>query len=270
MAKINRTLNFRGSQFAYKVKGSGRAILLIHGFLGTQEVWNTYFDRLSTHFKVISLDLPGHGKSQNLGYVHEMGLMANLVYALLKELNIRKAVIAGHSLGGYVGLAFAELFPDHVLGLILVNSTAKGDSKAKINSRNQLISLLKKDQKRPLELLVPNFFNVINRKTGYFRRRYLNMAFKANHAGILATIEGMKIRKEREIVLKFAPFPYLHLIGEHDKLLATKDLMEEAELNDKGYAILFKESSHMLLWEEEEKCYKQIKHFTKNLYRSNH
>jgi len=120
MAKINRTLHFRGSQFAYKVKGSGRAILLIHGFLGTQEVWSTYFDRLSKNFKVISLDLPGHGKSQNLGYVHEMGLMANLLFALLKELNVRKVVIAGHSLGGYVGLAFAELYPDHLLGLILV------------------------------------------------------------------------------------------------------------------------------------------------------
>ena len=170
MAKINRTLSFRRNDFAFKVKGKGRAILFLHGFLGSKEIWDDYVTRLAKNFRVISLDLPGHGKSQNLGYIHEMELIAKLIHALLQELKIRRVVLVGHSLGGYAALAFAEQFPDNLLGLILVNSTAKGDNKSKVASRNRLVKMLKKDWERPIELLVPSFFNYKTRNTVYQER----------------------------------------------------------------------------------------------------
>lgn len=265
MAKINKKFSFRGSEFAYKVKGKGRAIVFLHGFLGSKEIWDDYLTRLAKNFKVISLDLPGHGESQNLGYIHEMELIAKLIHSLLQQLKIRKVILVGHSLGGYVALAFAEQFPDSLLGLILVNSTAKGDTKSKVASRNRLIKLLKKDSIKPIALLVPSFFNFKTRNTAYQKRRYLHMAMKANNSGVIATIEGMKIRKEREIVLKFAPFPFLYLIGVHDQLLPSNGLIEEANLNKNGIFDLFENSSHMIFWEEKEKCFKQIKNFSKKL-----
>ncbi len=258
-------LVYRGSRIAFKTTGKGRAIVLIHGFLGSQKIWDEYAMRLSKNFRIITIDLPGHGESESLGYIHEMELLADLVKFLLKTINVRKAVLVGHSLGGYISLAFAEKYPDSVLGLIMVNSTAKGDSKEKIKGRNQLINLLKKGSDRPLELLVPSFFNVLSQKTRWFRLRYLNMAKKANKSGVVSTLECMKIRKEREIVLKFAPFPYLYLIGKEDKIFNYKELINESQLNEKGSYSIFENSSHMIFWEEKEKCFKRIKDFSKKL-----
>ena len=106
---------FRGANISYSVKGKGRSILLIHGFLACKEIWKDYDSRLAKHFRVVTLDLPGHGESGCIGYVHNMELLAECIKKLLQLLVIRKTIVVGHSLGGYVGLAFAENYPDSVL-----------------------------------------------------------------------------------------------------------------------------------------------------------
>jgi pimeloyl-ACP methyl ester carboxylesterase len=80
---------------------------------------------------VITIDLLGHGETECLGYIHSMEDNADAVHAVLAELRIRKAILVGHSMGGYVALAFAELYPENVKALLL-NSTARADSGTKI------------------------------------------------------------------------------------------------------------------------------------------
>ncbi|MBL4708448.1 MAG: alpha/beta hydrolase [Flavobacteriales bacterium] len=252
---------FRGAQISYTTKGKGRCIVLIHGFLGSKEIWNDYQKRLSKKFKVVCIDLAGHGESECIGYVHNMELLAESIKALLKHLNVRKTVIAGHSLGGYVSLAFAEKYPDSVLGLMLINSSAKGDNSTRRQSRNQLIDLVKKDRKRAIELLVPGFFNLKKRNTTWQIKRYLKYAHNCSERGIIASIEGMKLRKEREIVLKFAPFPFIYLIGKYDSIFPEENLIEESNLGEKGSHFILEESSHMSLMEEQEKVYRYLKEF---------
>jgi len=251
----------KGASISYSVKGKGRSILLIHGFLGSKEVWRDYQNRLAKQFKVICIDLAGHGDSECLGYVHNMELLAESAKALLRHLNVRKAVVAGHSLGGYVSLAFAEKYPDSLLGLVLINSTAKGDNERRSQSRDQLIQLVKKNKTRALELLVPGFFQQKKRTTSAQIRAYLRWASKCSERGIIATIEGMKVRKEREIVLKFAPFPYLYLIGKLDTILPEQSLIEEVQLGENGSFKLLEESSHMAYIEEKEKVFRYLKQF---------
>ncbi len=257
-------VQFRGAKLSYEIKGKGRALFLMHGFLGSKEIWKNYIPRLQRHYKVISVDLPGHGESECIGYLHNMELLADAIKFLLQQLNIRKTIIVGHSLGGYVGLAFAEKYPDEVLGLILINSSAKGDSKKRKHSRDQLIQLIKQDKKKALYLLIPTFFATKTRKTHWQIKRYLKMANRCSEQSIIATIEGMKIRKEREIVLKFAPFPYLFLIGQKDSILKEEEQIEQSQLNPMGNYKLFENSSHMSFYEEEEKVFKSIKQFGKN------
>jgi pimeloyl-ACP methyl ester carboxylesterase len=257
------TFLFRGATIAYSVKGKGRAILLIHGFLGAKEVWKDYESRLAKNFKVISIDLPGHGNSDCIGYVHNMELMAECCKNALHHLSIRKAIIVGHSLGGYVSLAFGEKFPDAVLGLILVNSTAKGDSADRKKSRNQLIKMVKKDRLKIVGLLVPSFFSIKNRKTTWQVKRYLKLAKNCSEQAIIATAEGMKIRKEREIVLKFAPYPYHYIIGKQDSILPWKQLVKETEIGMNGSYSLLEDASHMSLMESKEQVFRIIKSFSK-------
>lgn len=252
---------FRGAQISYSTKGKGRCIVLIHGFLGSKEIWEDYQKRLSKKFRVVCIDLAGHGQSECIGYVHNMELLAESVKALLKHLNIRKTIIAGHSLGGYVGLAFSEKYPDSVLGLMLINSSAKGDSQKKKQSRDKLINLVKKDMNRAIELLVPSFFNLKKRNTTWQIKRYLKFAQKCSERGIIASVEGMKIRKEREIILKFAPFPFMYLIGKSDSIFPEKNLIQEASLGENGSYVILEESSHMSLMEEPEKVYRHLKNF---------
>jgi len=260
---MKSSIQYRGGNLTYLVQGKGRTIVLLHGFLGAKEIWKKYIPRLSKHFKVVVPDLPGHGESECIGYVHNMELLAEGIKALLIHLNIRKVVLAGHSLGGYVSLAFSEKYPDSVLGLVLLNSTARGDSAKRLKSRNQLIELVKKDRKRAIGLLVPTFFNIKRRYTHLQIKSYLKMAHKCDEQAIIATIEGMKNRKEREIVLKFAPFPFLFIIGEEDSILQKEDLIKQARLSIKGAYEVIENSSHMSLLEKEENVFKALKTFAK-------
>ena len=257
------TFVFRGASIAYSAKGKGRAILLVHGFLGAKEIWREFETRLAKHYKVICLDLPGHGNSECVGYVHNMELLADCCKGLLTHLSVRKAILVGHSLGGYVGLAFGEKYPDSVLGLMLVNSTAKGDSTDRKKSRNQLTNLVKKDRTKVLQALVPGFFSLKNRKTKRQIKSYLKMAEKCTEQGIIAAAEGMKIRKEREIVLKFTPYKYHYIIGAQDSILNADQLISETLIGAKGSYELLEDASHMSLVESPEQVFKEIKKFAK-------
>ena len=256
---------FRGVKVAYTCKGKGRAVVLVHGFLGAKEIWKEYSSRLSKHFKVITIDLLGHGESECQGYLHNMELLAESVKTVLNELGVRKSVLVGHSLGGYVCLAYAELYPDAVLGMVLMNSSAKGDTKERQKSRDQLIQLVRKNRKRALELLVPSFFALKKRNTHWSIKKYLRLAHNCSKRGIIATVEGMKARKEREIILKFAPFPYVYFIGLKDTIFDSKILQKEAQLSEKGSWVIFENSSHMILFEEVEKTFKLLKMFAGKL-----
>ncbi len=98
-------------------------------------MWHDYAVFFSEIYRIITIDLLGHGESECLGYVHEMEENARAVNAVLENLKIEKAIILGHSMGGYVGLAFAELYPEKLQKLVLLNSTSKEDSAEK-NKQN--------------------------------------------------------------------------------------------------------------------------------------
>src|ERR1035437_2147572 len=116
--------DFRNIKVRYSDKGKGRVIVLLHGFLESLEIWEELSAKLSKRFRVIAIDLPGHGQTPVIGYIHSMELMAECVKAVMDSLDLRKYVVVGHSMGGYAALAFAELFPQRVAGLCIFHSTA--------------------------------------------------------------------------------------------------------------------------------------------------
>ena len=115
---------FKGTKTHFESVGRGPAIVLLHGFLEASSMWNFAWQKLGKNRRYIRIDLPGHGKSECLGYTHQMEEMAELVNAVLVELKVRRCQIIGHSMGGYVSLAFAELYPETIKGVCLMNSTA--------------------------------------------------------------------------------------------------------------------------------------------------
>jgi pimeloyl-ACP methyl ester carboxylesterase len=145
---MQESILFKNTKVSYSDQGNGQAIVLLHGFLENSTMWNDFIPEFSKKNRVITIDLLGHGKTECIGYVHTMELMAEAVLAVLKHLKIRRSILVGHSMGGYVALAFAELYPDAVKGLCLMNSTAKPDSKQKKKTEIVLLKRLSKTIKR--------------------------------------------------------------------------------------------------------------------------
>jgi pimeloyl-ACP methyl ester carboxylesterase len=217
---MSNFFEYKNIQVHFKSKGKGPAIILLHGFLENISMWNEITATLSIRNRVITIDLLGHGKTENLGYIHTMEEQAHLVRSLLINLNLRKVTLIGHSMGGYVALAFADLFPKNTKGFCLLNATSYPDSKAKKVSRDRAITAVKQHYKTFVRISIPMLFSEENRT---LLKDQINSvteeALKTSKQGIIASLEGMKIREDRSFLLKDKSFKKLLVLGENDTVL---------------------------------------------------
>lgn len=255
-----RFFNFRDTQFAFNTQHAGTAIIFLHGFLESQHMWQNVIDNLPRTYRKITLDLPGHGDSGNLGYVHTMDEMAEVVKALADHLKLRKFFICGHSMGGYVALAFAEKYPEMIKGLMLLNSTAKADSDEKRKNRDKAIAVVKRNHKAYIRTAIPLLFRPKNRRTMAEQVNYTKTdALRTSQQGIVAALEGMKMRTDREVLLHFAPYLILFVGGKHDPIIALSDIEEQMKAH--RVAPLLLENGHMSYIEDLEPLLVGIKQF---------
>ncbi|MCF6249246.1 MAG: alpha/beta hydrolase, partial [Desulfobacula sp.] len=138
-----KSIIFKKSVIAYRKKGKGTALVFLHGFLENKSMWKDYFEVLSQTHTVIGIDLPGHGKSEDIAYVHTMEEMAEAVKAVIKHENIRKHYLIGHSMGGYVSMAYAEKYSDALKGVVMFHSTASADTDEKKINRSRAVKVVK-------------------------------------------------------------------------------------------------------------------------------
>ncbi|ALM49415.1 alpha/beta hydrolase [Flavobacterium psychrophilum] len=225
-----KLLNYKNINLAYSDTGKGTAIVMLHGFLENSTMWDFFVDQYTKKYRVITIDLLGHGETECLGYVHTMEDMADAVHAVLHELRIRKAIFMGHSMGGYVALAFAELYADMIKGMVLQNSTARADSDDRKANRDRAIKAVKQNYTAFVRMSIANLFSEENRERFAADIEALReQAVKTPLQGIVAALEGMKIRKDREVILHFAPYPILLVLGKHDQSLVYDEHVDQIE-----------------------------------------
>ena len=187
---------YKNTKISYSDTGKGTAIVLLHGFLENKGMWDFYSQKFAKKNRVITIDLLGHGATECLSYVQTMEDNADAVHAVLSELRIRKAIFVGHSMGGYVALAFAELYPEKVRALVLLNSTSKADSEERKANRDRAIKAVKKDYTTFIRLSIANLFSPDNRERLIDEIEKVKLeALKTPLQGVVASLEGMKIRK---------------------------------------------------------------------------
>ncbi len=260
----HKVTTYKKGNISFSDNGKGRVIVLLHGFLGSKEVWNKVESKLAKHFRVICIDLPGHGDSDCFGYVHQMDLMAKAVKAVMDYLKLKKYVIVGHSMGGYAALAFGELFADNLKGLCLFHSTSYADSAEKKKDRTRAIALVKADARIYTKTTIENLF-----ATKYLDKHQSEIAFATKIAqntsrrGIVAALEGMKDRPNRDVILNFAEYPIMMCIGMHDNVLPADSLMEQSELIERKYIVKYENVGHMGFLESETKSVKHLKRFAR-------
>lgn len=227
-------------------------------------MWDAFVPELSKKYRTISIDLLGHGETECLGYIHTMEDMADAVHAILHKLRIRKAVFIGHSMGGYVSLAFAELYPDNVKGMVLLNSTSRADSEERKQNRDRAIKAVKQSYTNFVRMSIANLFSENNRERLQNEIEHVKQeAEKTPVQGIVAALEGMKIRKDREVILHFAPYPILLILGKKDPVLSYEESLEQIE-GTKIESVTF-EDGHMSHIENREELKTVLQNFLKKI-----
>lgn len=259
-----KNIIYKNTKIAYSDNGKGTAVVLLHGFLENRRMWHSISDALSKKYRVICIDLLGHGESESLGYVHTMEDNADVVNAVLSEIKVRKAIFAGHSMGGYVALAFAELYPEKIKAIVLINSTSRADSDDRKANRDRAIQAVKKDYTAFVRLSIANLFSADNRDKLSEQIEYVKQeALKTPLQGIVASLEGMKVRKDREVLLHFAPYPIMLVLGKKDPVLIYDENCDQIE-NTAVELVSFADG-HMSPIENEQELTEKILRFLKRI-----
>jgi len=258
------TLLYKNTQISYSDSGKGTAVVLLHGFLENKTMWNFYVSELSKKNRIITIDLLGHGETESLGYVQTMEENADVVHEVLSKLKIRKAILVGHSMGGYVALAFAELYPEKMKGLVLLNSTSKEDSSERKKNRDRAIKAVKKDYETFIRLSIANLFSEENREILIKEIEAVKIqALKTPLQGIVASLEGMKARKDREFLLHTTTFPKLLIVGKKDPVLNYDENLEQIK-NTNVELVTFPDG-HMSSIENQEELLSVLADFFKRI-----
>ena len=225
---MQNSIVYKNTKISFSSKGKGAAIVFLHGFLENSSMWKPFTEVLSTNNRVICIDLLGHGNSDCMGYVHSMELMADAVEAVLRHLRIRKPIVIGHSMGGYVALAFAEKNVDKIKGFCLMNSSAKEDDIERKKLRIRANKLVPKNFKSMVQLSFANLFSEQSRAV--FKNEMnvgIQDALKTSIQGYIACQEGMIIRPNREHVLQKLSCKKLLIIGKEDPVLELETSLKE-------------------------------------------
>ncbi len=227
---MQKSITFKNANISFSDVGKGTAVVLIHGFLENSTMWNKITPQLSKSNRVISIDLLGHGKSDCLGYVHSMELFAETIEAVLKHLRIKKCILIGHSLGGYVALAFAEKHPQKIKGLCLMNSTSNEDDEERKALRAKANTMI---QNNFTNMIRMSFANLFGPKSKEIYQKELKLALQealqTPVQGYIAANEGMRIRSNRNDVLVKNDFKKLIIVGKNDPVLDYKLSLVEAK-----------------------------------------
>ena len=118
--------NINGVNLNYEIAGQGETVVFLHGMTGSTQDWENQIRVLSPDYRVVALDMRGHGKSAAPSREEEYSIpiFADDVFGLLKMLNIKKCCLGGHSIGGFIALEFALKHQDMLAALVLVDTSS--------------------------------------------------------------------------------------------------------------------------------------------------
>ncbi|PVW14130.1 alpha/beta fold hydrolase [Marixanthomonas spongiae] len=253
------THTYKNTPIHYNVTGTGPTMVLLHGFLERSTMWDRYVPSLSEKFTVITIDFPGHGKSGVISGTHTMELMAKVVKSVLNEAGIASATLVGHSMGGYVALAYTELFEAEVEKLILLNSTPLADSEARKQNRKRALKVMDYNAEAFISMAITNLFPEKSRQHFVSDIEALkNAALQFPVAGIQAAIRGMIDRKDRTDILAHFSKKKTMVCGKEDPLMPIAESKAISEKTNTRFIEL--EGGHMSWLENSYEIY-NILHF---------
>lgn len=250
----------------YKESGrshKGLPLVLLHGFCETHAIWHHLAEELGKEMHLLAPDLPGYGQSPLPEGSLSIPLVADILQHSLQERGIKKCILLGHSLGGYVSLALLEKYPHMVAGIGLMNSTAYADSEEKKRSRDNVIRFVEKHGiEKFIDSFVPQLFHP--NKQELLQPSIdglLTIARQTPQKTLIAYTRAMQQRKERLQVLARSGKPVLYIVGEEDPTVPLEDSKKQLLYLSNYELHVLKASGHMAMYEAPEESLAVIRSF---------
>lgn len=262
-------IQYQNQPIRYKTEGQGNTLVLLHGFLESMDIWESFSKQLSDHFKVITIDLPGHGESGYLGEVHSIDLMADCVNAVLNHLQIEQSIVVGHSMGGYVAVHLAEKHPEKVKAFGFFHSHADADSQETKNNRNRIIAILNKNYVTWVNQFIPDLFADCNKEKYLPEIKHLQqIAGNMNARQIIAAQAGLRDRESKLAFLAATDQPVFFIIGKDDNSMPVSKVLDQAILPKHCEILLLSDVAHMGFIEAKETTLNFLHGFISSVYKS--
>ena len=262
-----KTFKYKNANIRYKDQGKGIPIILLHGYLESLEIWDGFAAELIHKYRIVSIDIPGHGASGILGEIHTMEEMAGCVNYFLEILAIEKCILIGHSMGGYIVMAFLKLYAEKLLAFSLFHSTPFADTEEKKQNRDREIELIKEGKKETIyKMNIPKMFADDNL---YDFNEKINeiilTAQKMPEKGIIALLNGMKNRSDHYEMLKNTNLPFLLILGKKDNYIPYETVSERIGFTRNMTKLILENSGHVGFIEEKDKSVLGVIRFIENL-----
>jgi pimeloyl-ACP methyl ester carboxylesterase len=264
-------LFYNNKKIFYSVSGSGETVILLHGFGEDGRVWEAQENKLKENYKVIVPDLPGSGNSEMLDGICAIQEYAEVVRAIadkeMEGVGEKTFSLIGHSMGGYITLAFVEKYPSMLNSFGLFHSTAFADTIEKIDTRKKAITFIDSNGKEAfLKTSIPDLFTQKTQKEKpEMVEKLLSIASDVSADALIQYYEAMIMRPERLHVLRSFPKPVLLIFGKEDKVVPMKDALYQSHLPSICVVHILNSSAHMGMWEEEDLSTQFLLDFLKNL-----
>jgi len=255
------TLIFNDHKINYYKRGKGKALVFLHGFGEDSLIWDEFTQVFSKN-KIIRIDFPGFGKSEPIENV-SIEYMADAVKAVLNELKIKSCILIGHSMGGYVGLAFAKKHESMLKGLGLFHSHPFADTEEKRKNRLKSVKFLEKNGHiHFVKPLIPKFFAKSFRSSnGFLIDQMIHRASGYTTKGFIQATHAMINRSDQSAVLKNIQCPVLFIVGKKDELVPLEYSLEQTALPNVAAIQVLEKVGHAGMFEAKKETRKQIRNF---------
>ena len=247
----------------YNDSGSGLPVVFLHGLCETHNLWNQIAPKLNHSFRTITLDLPGFGSSPLPDIQFSLTDIAEMIHNLLTGIGIKNPVLIGHSLGGYITLAYAKKYNLELRGFGLFHSSAYSDTDEKKENRTKLIDFIEQQGVMPfLSTFFPTLFYE-NRRQALepVISELTNEAKKTPPKTIQEYARAMRDRDENLELLKTFPKPIMMIIGENDASVPLSLSLEQSSMVQRPYILRLKDTAHMGMYEKPVETYNFIYNF---------
>ena len=245
---------FQSYPIAYTSYGAGKnTIVLLHGFCEHQFMWADLIQHFQDEARILTIDLPGFGQSAFIPDA-QIETYADAVKAVLDHEQIVTCIMAGHSMGGYVALAFAERYPEVLSGLGLLHSHPFADDEIKKQYRTKAIAMVSEygSERYIIELFNGLFTETYKQQHPGLVIDFMQQCMQTNTQSVIQALGAMRERPDRSSVLQKINALVFFIIGASDTTITYDTGLAMSLLPQRTQLELMNHNGHMGIIEDPE------------------